>query len=249
MRVRIIEELNVDPAVVNQIKQKYGEEFFQALNNTPGINITQNGIEMDISRYQKPEQHGVPSIRKAVFYLPEKNSPYKKYYSTGKLGYGGGEKVVGRTTFKNPMIIKAGTGGNGPARAYEKLKGKGSYDNIHHILIQTFSQGPMYQTSETKEKNITKVLTKLGGTPELAHDIVKYSNVGNTLFTATKENIIAQTIRNAGYDAVISYSKAQGQPRLSEVFDIRAFDYPTPQQKDYSYQDFYKERNIQPQFL
>jgi hypothetical protein len=248
MRVRIIEELNVDPAVANQIKQKYGEEFFQALNNTPGINITKKGIEMDISRYQKPEQHGVPSIRKAVFYLPEINSPYKHYYSTGKMGYGGGDKVVGRTTFKNPMIIKAGTGGRGPERAYNKLKGNGAYTELHRTIISAFPYNASRDV-DTKEEITGELLARYGGDQDLAYDIVEHSTQGNTLLMAIIEHIVGSTIRNAGYDAVISYSKFSAAPRLSELFDVRAFDYPTPEQTDYSYDEFYKERNIQPQFL
>ena len=247
MKFKILEELNLDSEIEKKIKQKYGEEFFQAINNTPGIGITQNGIEMDISRYQKPEQHGVPSIRKAVFYLPEKNSPYKKYYSTGKLGYGGGEKITGRTVFKNPLVVKAGTGGHGPELAYNKIKGKNTYRELHQAIIRSF---PIYVLKDERRKiDITdEFLARHGGDTSLAYDIVEHSTQGNTLLMAILEHIVGYTIRNAGYDSVISYSKAKGQPRLSEVFDVRAFDYPTPQQKDYSYQDFYKERNIQSQF-
>jgi hypothetical protein len=247
MKFRILEKLNLDSQMEENIKQKFGQDFFEALNNTPGIEITKNGIEMDISRYQKPEQHGVPSIRKAVFYLPEKDSPYKKYYSTGKLGYGGGEKITGRTIFKNPLIVKAGTGGHGPEIAYDKIKGKNKYKELHRTIIKAF---PWSKNDDRSKIDITdELLNRYSGDPSLSHEIVQNSRQGNTLIMAILEHIVGHAIRDAGYDAVICYSKAQGQPRLSEVFDVRAFDYPTPEQKDYSYQDFYHERNIQSQFV
>jgi hypothetical protein len=246
MKFRIIEKLNLDSQMEENIKRKYGEEFFQALDNTPGIEITQKGIEMDISRFQKPEQHGELSIRKAVFYLPEKDSPYKKYYSTGKMGYGGGEKITARTVFKNPIVVKAGTGGHGPEIAYNKINGNKKYTQLHTAIVHAF---PWNVKDDRSKIDITEeLLSRYGGDPSLAWEIVTNSTKGNTLIMAIIENIVGNAIRDAGYDCVICYSKANGVPRLSEVFDVRATHYPYPEQTDYGYGDFYKERNIKSQF-
>ena len=235
MRFRIIENIN--------------PEFLEAVKNTQGADITKNGIEMDISRYQKPEQHGVPSIRKAVFYLPEKDSPYKKYYSTGKMGYGGAEKVTGRTVFKNPLIVKAGTGGRAISLAYDQIEGKGAYEKMRRDVLQKAVMNSYTKTNNEQLQNVIEVLEKYGGDADLADEILAVSTVGNTLAYAVQEHIAGEAIRSAGYDAVISYSKANGQPRLSEVFDVRAFDYPYPGQVDFNYEDFYKDFELKKDFM
>jgi len=210
----------------------------EAIANTQGAKVTPEGIELDLSRYQKEEQFGSQAIRTGVFYLPEVKSPYGKYYSTGKEGYGGGKKVAGRTTYRNPIIVKAGTGGKGVEKAYDQVEGKGAYQKMRSDVLENgwtkdFSRRP-------DENAISALLEKYGGNPDLAYEIIRTSKTGNLLPYAIQEHIAAHALRKAGYDAVISHSISGGKPRLSEVFDLRAEEYPS-ELSDYKYEDFYSK--------
>jgi hypothetical protein len=58
--------------------------------------------------------------------------------------------------------------------------------------------------------------------------IIGNSKQGNQLKYALQEAAVAQKVRDAGYDAVLGYSKKRtGDPVLSEVFDVREAIYPS----------------------
>lgn len=231
----------------SKVVKKYGDKFLQAVENTEGAKITPEGLELDISRFQKPEQHGEESVRKGVFYLPEKKSPYRKYYSTGKMGYGGGDLITGHTVYKNPLIVEAGTGGTGVVKAYDQIKGKKAYENMRkEVLAKVLGWN---KTLQQKIEGVKEVLQSYGGDPSLAYEIVRVSTQGNTLPYAVQEHIAGAAIRDAGYDAVIGYSKAAGEPRLAEVFDLRQEFYPEPDQTDFSNEEFYKTHKLASKFI
>jgi hypothetical protein len=73
---------------------------------------------------------------------------------------------------------------------------------------------------------ISDLLDRLGGYPDLADEILAVSTRGNQLPYAIQENVVAKALRDAGNDAVISYSKNRGAPRLAEVFDLTRHEYP-----------------------
>ena len=52
------------------------QSILDAIKNTKGVKLSSDGIEFNVIRYQKPEQDGQIAIRKGVFYLPEKKSPF-----------------------------------------------------------------------------------------------------------------------------------------------------------------------------
>ena len=216
----------------------YEKELLEAVNNTPGAKITPQGIEIDIVRYQKSEQHGRRSLRQGVFYLPEKKSPYQKHYTTGKHGYGGGERIEGRTILKNVIIVKGATGGKAVERVYDYIKGRNAYKEMRSDVLKCIT-GWNKSKNET-EDCIIDLFEKYKGDSDLVYDIVRYSTQGNTLAYAVQEHIVANAIRKAGYDGMVAYSKSGGKLRLSEVFDVRAFNYPIPGQADFLYEDFYK---------
>lgn len=205
---------------------EYPVEFVEAVNNTPGAEILPNGnIKLDISRYQKPEQYGGWSVRTGVFYLPELKSPYGSYYKNQK-SYGGKEFVTGKTIVKKPYIIKAGTGGLGPEKAFIKIVGKQKFDemisDIRGVLGFNQSLSLAYRSKYQMEEDVIEFLDKYDGDVDSAYDIVRWSNEGNRMRYALQEHIIAHTLRDAGYDSVLSY----GKPRLSELFDLRQRQYP-----------------------
>lgn len=218
-------------------------EFLEAVETTPGAKLTGEGISLDVVRYQKPEQFGEESVRTGVFYLPEAKSPYQRHYTTGKGGYGGGIRTEGRTTYRQPVIVRAASGGKGPELAYDAIKGKGSYQQMRNTVFDKILN--RFYNKPT-EKDIADVLKQYGGNPLLAWSILQNSTKGNTLAYAIQEHIVASAVRNAGYDAVISYSKIKGQWRLSEVFDVRATYYPEDEKWEEDYADYYREHTASP---
>ena len=74
-------------------------EFTEAVSNTPGTSITPEGLLVNVSRFQKPEQELAESVRTGIFYLPTGSQQAKYYKGKGSSGgaYGGTQEVVGDT--------------------------------------------------------------------------------------------------------------------------------------------------------
>src|SRR6266436_5086981 len=203
-------------------------EFRQAVTNTEGAELGDKSLSLDVVRHQKPEQAGERAIRTGVFFLPEKKSPYQRYYTTGRQGYGGSQRIEGRTTFENPIIAKGASGGKVPERVYDAINGKDAYDEMRQDVLDATSHSFGYGEKDPKvlTQRVADVLEKHGGNPEFAADIVRTSKEGNQLAYAIQEHIVASSVRKAGHDGIIGYSKVKGQHRLSEVFDLRRDKYP-----------------------
>lgn len=198
-------------------------EFGEAVGNTPGAQVTENGLLIDLVRFQKPEQEGAQAIRTGVFYLPA-GSKQVTGYKGGNKTYGGTEKFEGQTLIRRPLFVKGATGGKAPEAAYDQLKGKGAYQAMRDEVLNA---GRNYaETRAEKAQRVAAVLAKYGADPSLAFEIVNNSTQGNQLAYAVQENIVAHAVREAGYDAVVGYSKAKGANRISEVFDVREQTFP-----------------------
>jgi hypothetical protein len=220
----------VAPAVVRQMRMPTtlptDETFAKAVQNTPGAQVTNEGLLMRVQRSQKPEQAGEESVRTGVFYLPE-GSASAKYYKQGKSGeamYGGSENIAGETLYKNPMFVKGATGGKAPEAAYDQIVGKGSYKNMRQDALKV-RLDPRIEGSIMPDDFLEKYAPELKGMGEY---IYRNSNIGNQRAYALQEAVVANAVRNAGYDSVLGYSKKKtGDPFLSEVFDLREATYPT----------------------
>ena len=200
----------------------------EAIRNTAGAEITAEGILLKAVRFQKPEQSGMFSIRSGVFYLPEVKSPYQRYYSTGKVGYGGKQKIERTIEVKNPIILKGASGGKVPERAYDMVMGKkGSYQAMRADVLKATSRLSR-SASDDILNAVADVLAKYGGDEGMASEIIRFSKEGNQLPYAVQENIVANVVRNAGYDAILGYNKVRGRNRLSEVFALSETHYPDP---------------------
>lgn len=201
-----------------------GELFSQAVANTKGASIGDDGLTMMLQRNQVPDQSMQPSVRGGVFYLPE-GAAQAKHYSTGKNGYGGTEKITGETLIQNPLFAKGGTGGKAPESAFDSLMGKGAYQDMRTDALKSVV-GYGSQASD-KVAATRSFLEKYA--PELADQaeyIVQNSKQGNQLAYALQEAAVGSAVRNAGHDAVLGYSKGKQGPFLSEIFDVRESHYP-----------------------
>lgn len=200
------------------------ENFLAAVANTPGAQLSDDGLLMAIQRNQVPEQGMRPSVRGGVFYLPQ-GAAQAKHYSTGKSGYGGSERIAGETLLTNPLVAKGGTGGKAPAAAYDQLMGKGAYDTMRNDALKAYGQfgGGVSQRVPLVRAFLEKHAPELA---DQAEYIARNSSQGNQLAYALQEAAVGSKVRASGYDSVLGYSKGKQGPFLSEVFDVRESHYP-----------------------
>jgi hypothetical protein len=199
--------------------------FRKAVENTPGAMVTDEGLVMNLMRKQKPQQAETESVRGGVFYLPEGSASMKHYGGTNY--YGGTEKVAGETLYKNPLVVKGATGGKAPEMAYEQLMGKDGYKAMQDDVQKAAFSGSQNMRNDLVEQFLENYAPDLSG---YGSYIISNSKQGNQLRYALQEAAVAQKARDAGYDAVIGYSKKKsGDPFLSEVFDVREAIYPSTQ--------------------
>jgi hypothetical protein len=222
----------VSPVVAKAINMPVSlptdEVFQKAVANTPNAQITDEGLLLNVMRKQKPQQSMTESVRGGVFYLPEGASQIK-YYGGADSTYGGTEKIVGETLYKNPLFVKGATGGKAPETAYDQLVGKGAYQEMRNDALRVrhpdLISDKRYNLSDaiTPEQFLAKYAPDLEGYGDY---IFSNSRQGNQLSYALQEAAVAQKVRDAGYDSVIGHSKKKGEPTISEIFDVRESHYP-----------------------
>jgi hypothetical protein len=222
----------VSPVVAKAINMPVSlptdEVFQKAVANTPNAQITDEGLLLNVMRKQKPEQAMTESVRGGVFYLPEGASQIK-YYGGADSTYGGTEKIVGETLYKNPLFVKGATGGKAPETAYDQLVGKGAYQEMRNDALRVrhpdLISDKRYNLSDaiTPDEFLAKYAPDLEGYGDY---IFSNSRQGNQLAYALQEAAVAQKVRDAGFDSVIGHSKKKGEPTISEIFDVRESHYP-----------------------
>jgi hypothetical protein len=129
------------------------------------------------------------------------------------------------------LFVKGATGGKAPEVAYDQLNGKGAYQAMRDDVLKSYG----YNDNQSKKvESVQAILEKYNGLDSedaynMAYNIVSNSKTGNTLPYAIQENIVANSVRNAGHDAVLGYGKGRGDKGefFSEVFDVREAAYPT----------------------
>jgi hypothetical protein len=119
----------------------------------------------------------------------------------------------------------------------EVLEGISAYDIAKMDLDSTLNMideaksyvGKRISNRQSTVVDVENFLEKYA--PDLsgyADYIIGNSKQGNQLKYALQEAAVAQKARDAGYDAVLGYSKKKtGDPVLSEVFDVREAIYPS----------------------
>ena len=210
-----------------ETKMPTDEAFLDAVRNTPSASIVDDGIIVDIERWQKPEQDSEASVRTGVFYLP-RGASQSRYYRGGKGFYGGAVHFTGETLLKAPLAVKGATGGNVPLKAYEALFGKEAAKKLEEDCESIMKP---YQRSAKVNRAMDVYYEYL---PYADDDYMDFSTLeinsreGNQLRYAVQENIIAHAVREAGYDSVVGYNRGN----LTEIFDVREGNYPSELSSD-----------------
>lgn len=220
---------NIKESLNTKVNLPKDETFLNAVKNTDGAEITKDGLKLKALRFQTEEQGGMTSVRTGVFYLPSEKSAGAKFYK-GSNGYGGSEKMTGDIVVQKPLFVKGATGGKAPEIAYDTLNGKGAYQNMRSDVLDNVV-GYNLKRYEIEE-NLQALLEKYNKIDsaeayDMAYNIIENSKSSNLLPYAVQENIVANAVRNSGYDSVLGYSvKKDGSKVLSELFDVREISYP-----------------------
>ena len=219
----------VSPATARAIQMTtrlpQDERFLRAVEGTPGARITDDGLELEVLRYQKPEQAGAQAIREGVFYLPATLPArnLRAYRGTDTAAYGGPEMVRGETLLRAPLAVPGPTGGAVPERAYRELT---SDADLQRLISDVRSAANAPLRGGDYYRNIENLLEEYGGNPDLATELVNASRVGNRMRYALQEHLIGNRARREGYDSIVGTGART--PRISEVFDLREAAYPVP---------------------
>ena len=198
------------------------EAFLDAVRNTPGASIADDGIIVDLERWQRPEQDNEASVRTGVFYLP-RGASQSRYYRGGTGFYGGPVHLTGETLLKAPLVVKGATGGNVPLKAYEALFGKEAAKKLEEDCESIMQP---YQRSAKANRAMDVYYEYL---PYADDDYMDFSTLeinsrdGNQLRYAVQESIVAHAVREAGYDSVVGFNRG----KLTEIFDVREGNYPS----------------------
>jgi len=210
--------------------------FLQAVENTPGARITDDGLQLELLRYQKPEQAGAQAIREGVFYLPatlpsRSVGSYKQStHDPRQMLYGGPERVRGETLLRAPLAVRGTTGGNVPRTAFLELGGNEEMLRVGPEIEATFRRSAPWGGNRiptpASYRAVEDWLDARGGNPYVATDLVNNSLRGDQLFWALRENVIGNRARREGYDSIVGTGARK--PRLTEVFDLREAAYPVP---------------------
>ena len=201
------------------------ERFLQAVENTPGARISDEGLALELLRYQKPEQAGAQAIREGVFYLPATlpSRSVGTYRGSNQAGYGGSEMVRGETLLRAPLAVPGNTGGVVPERAFRELA---SDAELKKLLTDVRSTASAPLIGGDYYRNVEDFLSKWGANPYIADELVNNSRYGNRMRYALAENVIGSKAREKGYDSIVGTGARK--PRISEVFDLREGAYPVP---------------------
>lgn len=199
--------------------------FREAVEATPGASITDDGLSLEVLRYQKPEQAGAQAIREGVFYLPATlpSRSVGTYRGTSASTYGGPDLVRGETLLRAPLAMPGNTGGVVPERAFRELTSDANMRRLERdsrAAANSGLLGPEYR------ENIENFLNQWGGNPNVAHELVSNSRGGNRMRYALQENVIGNRARQEGYDSIVGTGART--PRITEVFDLREAAYPVP---------------------
>ena len=199
--------------------------FLAAVEATPGARITDDGLELELIRHQKPEQSGAQAIREGVFYLPATlpSRSVGTYRAPNASAYGGSEMARGETILRAPLAVPGNTGGAVPERAFRELTSDGA---LQRLVSEARSTANAPLLGDDYYRNVEDFLDKWGGNPDLATELVNVSRQGNRMKYALQEHVIGNHARLDGYDSIVGTGARK--PRISEVFDLREAAYPVP---------------------
>ena len=239
----------VKPEMISSLKEltmsPVDDVIKQAVQNTPGAKLTETGLELPVTRYQRPVQGGRESSRSGVFYgIGDKAEIFKDVKNDMP---GGTQMVSGVTKVQNPFFA-VGTDLMGASiDAFKKLNPE-KYKEVDEESVKIF-----FRTDKNNwEESIKNFFEKYA--PDQKSNINKIINAHpyqKQLILI--ESALAQELRNKGYDSMVGVYGAgtktfegktplpEQNPTIFEIFDVREATYPRKSGKTTIRPEFLKE--------
>ena len=204
-----------------------------------GAEFTPEGINLNVSRWQKPQQAGHPALSQGVIYGPKGSDPdLLKGYEEGEM-WGGNQLITGNTLIKNPLLVEGewrDSLANQGAKDLFGLKGSASLRNdaVRAADEATIGKNPSFRL-------VNKFMDKYvpgGNTPpyDIYYNPRDKHNTFNRLGLWLQESAVANEARKRGYDSILDYGPSnvygkgwQEPNQINQLFDLRESHYPTPE--------------------
>ena len=223
----------VKPEMISSLKEltmsPVDDVIKQAVQNTPGAKLTETGLELPVTRYQRPVQGGSESSRSGVFYgIGDKAEIFKGVKDDMP---GGTQMVSGVTKVQNPFFA-SGTDYSGSwADAFMKLNPEKA-ETITYEVENLFAKNP------SKWEGLIEDFYKKYAPNEKfdAKRIIKSNPNQQQLMLI--ESALANELKQQGYDSMIGMYGAgtktfrgttineNAPPTMFELFDVREATYP-----------------------
>lgn len=198
----------------------------EVASQVPGVRFDQDGMELDVSRWQQPQIAGQDaSLRGGVFYTA--GAPTDSRYRTNG-GYalgatGGPQSIAGRTRFRAPLLVDGNT---------EKFLGATADDmrRAADDALAALEDGEGSPSAFGEATNILADALESARVPDpdaTAARILNAAQDNEQLANGLVENALASYARTLGYDAVV-VTDLGNRRGIVEVFDLREATYPTP---------------------
>jgi len=241
----------VKPEMISSLKEltmsPVDDVIKQAIQNTPGAKLTETGLELPVTRYQRPVQGGRESSRSGVFYgIGDKAEIFKGVKDDMP---GGTQMVSGVTKVQNPFFA-SGTDYSGSwADAFMKLNPEKA-ETITYEVENLFAKNP------SKWEGLIEDFYKKYAPNEKfdAKRIIKSNPNQQQLMLI--ESALANELKQQGYDSMIGMYGAgtktfrgttineNAPPTMFELFDVREATYPKKSGATTIRPEFLKEEQI-----
>jgi hypothetical protein len=204
--------------------------YKQAIANTPGANLSENGLELPVIRYQKTTQANKPTTRGGVFYGVGNSA--ELFSGVENTMPGGSQKITGQTKLQNPFFAVGTDLAGASVDAFKKLNPE-KYKEVDDESVKIF-----FRTSKNNwEESIKNFFEKYA--PDQKPNINKIINAHPYQKQLTLiESALAQELQNKGYDSMVGVYGAgtktfegktplpEQNPTIFEIFDVREATYP-----------------------
>jgi hypothetical protein len=225
--------------------------FRDAVKRTPGAEITPEGLKLDLTRWQKPEQANDVTGTKGVFYTAQEHPEgFLSYQDEGE--FGGEQGVSGPTILRRPLVTTGNSDGEHAGEGLRTLLGAQrngemgiDVSQLSQRLSKPYLDGEDFAQAGEAVPAIKAFLRKWGGDPASAEAIYKGAassgdkeDFDSRLYYALQHNVLAERATKAGYDSVVGVTNwktahyateelRKSGPMITEVFDLRESHYPT----------------------